>query len=77
MSDKAITYADKFKRLFIDRYLEGKTPRAIFEENGFDVTILGMKRVEQCADRWKKAYDCDGIIGLVDTRKEASGRGVN
>jgi putative transposase len=74
VSDKAITYADEFKRIFIDRYLEGKTPRAIFEENGFDVTILGMKRVEQCADRWKKAYERDGIIGLGDTRRGASGR---
>ena len=33
-----------------------------------------MKRVEQSADRWKKAYGEDGIIGLADSRKEASGR---
>ena len=50
----------------------GKTPREIFEANGFDVEILGMKRVEQCADRWKKAYETDGIIGLADSRKEAA-----
>lgn len=30
-----------------------------------------MKRIEQCADRWKKAYEKDGIIGLADSRKEA------
>lgn len=30
-----------------------------------------MKRIEQCADRWKKAYEEDGIIGLADSRKEA------
>jgi putative transposase len=36
-----------------------------------DVEILGMKRVEQCVDRWKKAYEKDGIVGLVDSRKEA------
>lgn len=74
VSEKAITYADEFKQLFIDQYLGGKTPREIFEANGFDVNVLGMKRVEQSADRWRKAYEKDGIIGLVDSRKEASGR---
>ena len=33
-----------------------------------------MKRVEQSANRWKKAYGKDGIIGLADSRKESSGR---
>jgi putative transposase len=74
VSEKAITYADEFKRLFIDQYLVEKTPREIFEANGFDVHVIGMKRVEQCANRWKKAYEEDGIIGLRDTRKEGSGR---
>ncbi|UUZ90140.1 IS3 family transposase [Paenibacillus sp. P25] len=72
VSEKSITYADEFKRLFIDQYLLGRTPREIFEANGFDVEMLGMKRVEQCADRWKKAYEKDGIIGLADSRKEAA-----
>jgi len=74
VSDKAITYADEFKQLFIDEYMTGKTPREIFEAHGFDVTVIGIKRVEQSADRWKKAYDHGGIIGLSDSRKEASGR---
>ncbi|MCF2941740.1 hypothetical protein L1N85_25765 [Paenibacillus alkaliterrae] len=54
VSDKAITYADEFKQLFIDQYMTGKTPREIFEAHGFDVTVIGMKRVEQSAERWKK-----------------------
>lgn len=74
VSDKAITYSDEFKRLFIDQYMEGKTPREIFESHGFSVEILGMKRVETSADRWKKGYERDGIIGLTDSRKESSGR---
>lgn len=74
VSDKVITYKDEFKQLFIDAYMTGKTPRAIFEANGFDIDIIGIKRVEQCADRWKKAYGQDGLIGLADSRKEASGR---
>lgn len=69
ISDKAITYADEFKQLFIDQYMTSKTPA-----NGFDVNVIGMKRVEQCADRWKKAYEQGGIVELADSRKEASGR---
>ena len=72
VSEKSITYADEFKRLFIDQYPLGRTPREIFEASGFDVEMLGMKRVEQCADRWKKAYEKDGIVGLADSRKEAA-----
>jgi len=74
VSEKSIAYTDEFKRLFIEQYMLGKTPREIFEANGFDVNILGMTRVEQCADRWKKAYERDGIIGLTDSRKGSSGR---
>ncbi|SDO45921.1 hypothetical protein SAMN04487897_114120, partial [Paenibacillus sp. yr247] len=61
ISEKAITYADEFKQLFIDQYMEGKTPWEIFESNGFDVNIIGKQRVKACAKRWKKAYGEDGI----------------
>lgn len=74
ISEKAITYADEFKQLFIDQYMAGKTPREIFEANGFDVNIIGMKRVKESANRLRKAYEKDGIIGLADSRKEAFGR---
>ncbi len=53
ISEKSMTYMDEFKRLFIDQYMLGQTPREIFEANGFDIGIIGMTRVEQCADRWK------------------------
>lgn len=58
----------------MEEYLTGKFPRQIFEENGFEIKILGIKRIEQSAYIWKKAYEKNGIIGLVDTRKTASGR---
>src|SRR5690606_8781576 len=59
---------------FMDEYLGGKLPRKIFIENGFDVDVIGMKRIEQSAYRWKKAYEKDGLIGLTDSRKSSSGR---
>lgn len=74
VSEKAITYTDAFKSKFMDEYLTGKTPRQIFRENGFDEEVIGKKRIEQSAGRWKKAYEKNGLIGLTDTRKTASGR---
>lgn len=74
VSSLAITYTDDFKNKFMDEYLAGKLPRQIFDENGFDIDILGIKRIEQSAHRWKKAYEKDGLIGLSDGRKTAPGR---
>lgn len=74
VSERSITYTYEFKILFIEEYIGGKLPREIFAENGFDINIIGVKRVEQASCRWKAAYKKDGIIGLEDTRKTASGR---
>jgi transposase InsO family protein len=74
VSSLAITYSDDFKNRFMDEYLTGKLPRQIFEENGFDIDVIGMKRIETAASRWKRAYKTNGLIGLSDTRKTASGR---
>ncbi|MEH7226815.1 IS3 family transposase [Bacillus sp. JJ1566] len=73
VSNLAITYTDDFKNRFMDEYLAGKLPRKIFEENGFDEEIIGKKRIEQSAYRWKKAYEKNGLIGLSDSRRTASG----
>lgn len=54
VSEKSITYTNAFKTKFIEAYLTGKYPRQIFEENGFDEAIIGIKRIEQAACRWKK-----------------------
>lgn len=76
VSERAITYTDSFKDRFMDEYLAGKFPRQIFTENGFDVDVIGMKRIEQSAYRWKKAYEKNGLIGLTDSRKSRTGRPV-
>ncbi|KGM93814.1 IS3 family transposase, partial [Clostridium botulinum] len=68
------TYSDEFKRMFIEKYLIGNKPRTIFIEAGFDVDVIGIKRYEQAAARWIRAYNKDGIVGLRDTRTENAGR---
>ena len=74
VSSKSITYTDEFKQLFISEKEAGKFPRLIFEEHGFDIDILGMERVKSSSKRWRRAYRKDGILGLIDMRKEKSGR---
>jgi len=71
---KGITYTDEFKRIFIVAHENGKFPTAIFEEHGFDINIIGLKRVKSASQRWRTAYKENGIDGLLDTRKGHSGR---
>ncbi len=54
VSKSSITYSMEFKEVFIKGYLEGTLPRIIFEKYGFDIEVLGYKRIEQATARWKK-----------------------
>lgn len=74
ISNKSITYSFEFKRKFIEKYKAGKLPRLIFEEAGFDVEILGKKRIQTAGNRWRKVFKKDGELGLKDSRKLSSGR---
>lgn len=74
VSNKGITYTDEFKRLFIIENQNGKLPRQIFEECGFDIEILGMKRVQSSGKRWRSAFRRNGVAELKDTRKFNTGR---
>jgi transposase len=74
VSTKGITYTDEFKRIFIAE--NGKLPRQIFEENGFDVEVLGKDRVKKAAHRWRTAYKKSGVLGLRDLRVNHSGRSL-
>ena len=41
VSNKAITYSEEFKNIFIEEYNNGLLPRDIFEKYGFPYEILG------------------------------------
>jgi hypothetical protein len=71
VSDKSITYTERFKERFIIEYNQGKSPNAIFEEAGFNTYVLG-ERIKQASYRWRK--QSKRIEGLKDTRKGGSGR---
>ena len=73
ISNKAITYTDEFKaKLVKETENYHKFPQDIFKECNIDPDIVGMKRVEQSAYRWRKQYKETGI--LEDTRKYITGR---
>ncbi|WP_407671607.1 IS3 family transposase [Paenibacillus guangzhouensis] len=74
VSSKAITYTDAFKQLFISENNKGKLPREIFEESGFDVTVIGIQRVRSSGKRWRSSFQENGFLGLQDTRSQGSGR---
>jgi transposase-like protein len=74
VSPKGITYSEEFKQHFISEYHKGKFPREIFEEAGFDVNIIGIKRVKSSSERWRRAYEKEGVLGLKDSRSESLDR---
>lgn len=74
VSPKGVTYTEDFRRIFIAENEKGKLPRQIFEENRFEIEMIGMARVESSGKRWRAAYRVNGVVGLRDTRKGNSGR---
>jgi transposase len=74
ISEKAITYTDEFKQIFIAENQSGKLPIEIFERHGFDTNILGKHRIKSAGKRWRAVYRENGILGLQDARTNSSGR---
>lgn len=74
ISEKGITYTDEFKRLFISENEKGKFPRDIFAECGFDIDVIGLKRIQSAGSRWRSTFRRNGIKQLQDTRKFNTGR---
>ena len=52
-----IIYSKKFKVLFMKKYKRGEKPTEIFRNAGFDPKILGSKRIERAAARWRESYE--------------------
>ena len=62
VNEKSISYSTEFKFLFMEEYIEGKRPTQIFRDAGFDIKILGSKRIERACARWKESYQ-SGTLG--------------
>lgn len=51
-----IMWKESFKEHFVSEYKAGKMPQQIFIEAGFTKEILGTKRIERAASRWRETY---------------------
>ncbi len=74
VSKKGITYTDEFKILFIAENEKGKFPREIFSECGFDIKMLGLKRIQSSGSRRRSAFRRNDVEQLQDPRKFKTGR---
>ena len=52
--------------------MQGKKPTAIFKDAGFDVKVLGSKRIERACARWKESYEA-GTLGVRSAKLEKCG----
>lgn len=59
-----IIFSEEFKVYFMKEYIGGKGPTSIFTEAGFDKKILGSKRIERAAARWKEIYEAREVEGV-------------
>lgn len=77
VNEKSISYSTEFKFLFMDEYIKGKRPTEIFRDAGFDIRILGSKRIERACARWKESYQSgtlgerSAVLGKTSSSSEA------
>ncbi len=64
-TEKSVVYTNKFKEHFIEEHSLGKKPSQIFIEAGFDINMLGSKRIERACARWREAHAA-GTLGQFD-----------
>ena len=72
VSEKAITYTEEFKEVFMMEYNSGKSPSQILTEMGFNCKVLGMTRIDGISKRTRK--QSIRPEGFKDTRSTESGR---
>ena len=72
VSEKAITYTEEFKEVFMMEYNSGKLPSQILTEMGFNYKVLGQSRIDNIVYKTKK--QALRPEGFKDTRSTESGR---
>lgn len=56
VSRSTLVLRKSFKEIFYTEYLEGAYPKDIFKKYGFDVTVLGKKRIDGTLQHIKEEY---------------------
>lgn len=63
----------EFKEIFLQAYNEGGTPKQIFEDHGFDVKMLGDKRIRSIAQHIREQYEKHGGFSAKPVRQSKTG----
>lgn len=61
VTNRAITYADEFKRNFITENNNSKLLRQIFQEHDFNIKILGVNRIGVAGKRLYSLFSRNGL----------------
>lgn len=64
-----LTFTKEFKELFLDSYNKGELPRFILENHGFDIQILGERRVWGISQRIREEYQKYGEVNQGYTHR--------
>lgn len=66
VSDKAITYTEEFKEVFLLEYNEGKLPSQILTGMGFDYKVLGGRRVSNITQAVKNNHFVQKVLRTLE-----------
>ena len=56
LTDTRITLTKEFKELFMTAYKAGESPRKILEDHGFDINIIGERRIWNISNHIRTEY---------------------
>ncbi len=69
VTEKQVIFSAKFKLQSVKMYFKGKSAQIIFNEAGFSPEIFSSKYISGCLNRWKKAFNENGINGLTLSKR--------
>ncbi len=75
VSDRTIQYTYDFKVRAVKENLAGKGPVQIFTENGFDLEVIGTKKIQSSVARWRKIFNTHGELGFQEERRGKASTG--
>ena len=75
VSERAIQYTAEFKLRAVKENQAGKGPKQIFEENSFDIEMIGVKKAQSALSRWRKTVQMHGEQGFLEERRGKASTG--
>lgn len=74
VTDSLIKFTDEFNDLFIKRHAQGIGPSMIFKDCGYDLSVIGNKRIVNYYNRLQRTYRYQTLIAqthLADASTES------